>query len=289
MVRNSLPARALSLAAVCVLLAACCLATQTATAQDSLESKVYEFKGKVIATREAEIAARVDGRLAKINFATGQIVKKGDLLFEFDVKFRQLALDAARAQQKVMEAQLQLADVKLKNAEALQARNVSSEMQVLEAQAQQGIAAANVDAAKANVGIAQLQLDQTKLFAPIDGMISQSFVREGAYLTLEALDQNRLAVIIQLDPIKVVGEVPFDAYAERREMFDIRKTGGEMLEYTLVLPNGEKYPHTGRLVEGTGEFDPPTQAMAVAVEFENPEFLLRPGLTVTLQSSVRRR
>jgi RND family efflux transporter MFP subunit len=288
-VRNSFFARALNLATSCVVVAACCLATQTATAQDSLDSKVYEFKGEVIAAREAEIAARVDGRLANINFTTGQIVKKGDLLFEFDVKFRQLALDAALAQQKVMEAQLQLAVVKLKNAEALQARNVSSEIQLLEAQAQHHIAAANVDAAKANVGIAQLQLDQTKLFAPIDGMISQPFVRQGAYLTLEALDQNRLAVIIQLDPIKVVGEVPFDAYAERREMFDIRRTGGETLEYALVLPNGEKYSHTGRLVAGTGEFDPQTQAMTVAVEFKNPEFLLRPGLTVTLQSSVRRR
>ncbi|MGI0524988.1 biotin/lipoyl-binding protein [Rhizobium giardinii] len=81
-----------------------------------------------MAAREAEIAARVDGRLANINFTKGQIVKKGDLLFEFDVKFRQLTLDAAQAQQKVMEAQLQLTDVKLKNAEALQARNVSSEM-----------------------------------------------------------------------------------------------------------------------------------------------------------------
>ncbi|PTE10370.1 hypothetical protein [Mesorhizobium helmanticense] len=76
MVGNSFPARALSLAASCIFVAACCLAAQTASAQDSLESKVYKFKGKVIAAREAEIAARVDGRLAKINFTTGQIVKK---------------------------------------------------------------------------------------------------------------------------------------------------------------------------------------------------------------------
>lgn len=187
-----------------------------------------------------------------------------------------------------MEAQFQLADVKLKNAEALQVRNVSSEIQVLEAQAQRSIAAANVDAARANVGITQLQLDQTKLFAPIDGMISRPSVREGTYLTLEALAQNRLAVITQLGPIQVVGEVPFDAYAERRELFDVRKTEGETLEYILVLPNGEKYSHIGRLVAGTGEIDPQTQAMAIAVEFENPEFLLRPSLTVILQSSVRR-
>ena len=57
--------------------------------------------------------------------------------------------------------------------------------------------------------------------------------------------------------------------------------------YTLILPNGEKYPHKGRFVAGTGEFNPAAQVMAIAVEFENPGYLLRPGLNVTLKSSVR--
>jgi multidrug efflux pump subunit AcrA (membrane-fusion protein) len=135
------------------------------------------------------------------------------------------------------------------------------------------------------VQAAQLQLDEMKLFAPIDGVISEPFVREGAYLTLEALGQNRLAVIFQLNPIQVVGEIPFNDYLQRRETFDGGREASKMLEYTLVLPNGEKYSHKGRLVAGTGEFNPATQVMAIAIEFENPEFLLRPGLKVTLQSS----
>jgi multidrug efflux pump subunit AcrA (membrane-fusion protein) len=131
-----------------VLVAAICLWTQGAGAQQATAGKAHEFKGKVIAAQEAEIAARIDGRLAKINFTAGQIVKKGDLLFEFDQKFRQISLAGAQAKQKVLEAQLQLADVKLKNAQTLRTRNVSSEMQLLEAQAQRDIAAANVDEAK---------------------------------------------------------------------------------------------------------------------------------------------
>jgi RND family efflux transporter MFP subunit len=270
-----------------IFVAACCLATQAAVAQEPPASKGYEFKGKVIAAREAEVAARVDGRLAKINFTPGQIVKKGDLLFEFDVKFRQFSLEAAQAKQKIMEAQRQLADIKLKNAETLRTRNVSSEMQVLEARAQRDIAAAYADEAKTNVGSAQLQLDQMKLFAPIDGVVSPPSVREGAYLTLEAFVPNRLAVITQLNPIQVVGEVPFNTYSQRRDVFDTRQQLSETLEYTLILPNGEKYGQKGHLVASTGEFNPATQTMAIAVEFENPEFLLRPGLTVSLQSSTR--
>lgn len=267
--------------------AAICFGPQEAAAQQTTADKTHEFKGKVIAAQETEIAARIDGRLAKINFTTGQIVKKGDLLFEFDQKFRQISLAGIQARQKVLEAQLKLADVKLKNAQTLRTRNVSSEMQLLEAQAQRDIAAANVDEAKTNVQAAQLQLDQTRLFAPIDGIIGRPFILEGAYLTLEGVDKNRLAVIAKLNPIQVAGDIPFDNFLNSREIFDSRKQAGAMMEYTVILPNGDTYPHKGRLVASTGEFDPATQRMTIAVEFDNPEFLLRPGLVVTVQSSVR--
>jgi RND family efflux transporter MFP subunit len=272
-----------------LVVAVLCFGPLPGGAQQPTAANVHEFRGKVIAAQEAEIAARIDGRLAKINFTAGQIVKKGDLLFEFDQKFRQISLAGAQAKQKVLEAQLQLAEVKLKNTQTLRSRNVSSEMQLLETQAQRDIAAANVDEAKANVQAAQLQLDQTKLFAPIGGIIGRSFILEGAYLTLEALDKNRLAVITQLNPIQVVADVPFDSFLRSREMFDSRKQAGEMLEYTLVLPNGEKYPYKGRLVAGTGEFNLATQSMAIVVEFDNPEFLLRPGLAVKVLSAVSAR
>jgi hypothetical protein len=54
-----------------------------------------------------------------------------------------------------------------------------------------------------------------------------------------------------------------------------------------AAPTGDKYPHKGRLVAGTYEFDPQTQTTEVTVEFPNPDYLLRPGLDVTLQSSLR--
>lgn len=264
----------------------CCI-VGIAQAQTASAGKLNEFQGKVIAAKDAEIAARVDGRLAKINFSAGQVVKKGDLLFEFDTKFREINLAAARARLNVLEAQLRLAEVKLKNAETLRTRKVSSEMQLLEARAQREVAAASVEEANANVAAAQLQLDQTALRAPFDGMVSRASVLEGAYLTLQAMDKNRLATITQLDPIQVVADVPFDVYQQSRSMFDSRAEASGTLSYTLVLPNGVKYLHAGRLVAGSGEFDPATQSMAIVVEFQNPDFLLRPGLAVTLQSSAQ--
>jgi hypothetical protein len=111
-----------------------------------------------------------------------------------------------------------------------------------------------------------------------------------------ARDQSRMATIIQLNPIQVVGEVPFEAYLQRRELLENPANYIEshdkaipQLEFTIILSNGEKYAHTGRRVAGTAEFNAETQVMAVVVEFANPEFLLRPGLNVTLRSSMRER
>jgi RND family efflux transporter MFP subunit len=254
------------------LVAVVCLAMHQAEAQQPAEA--YEYPGTVVATRQAEVAPRIDALLEKIDFTAGQIVKKGDLLFEFSSRSKELSLAVAKARQSYAEAQLDLADVRLKNAENLRARDVSSEMQVLEAQAQRDIAAANVEVAAANVGLAEIDLSYTKLFAPIDGLIGPPFVREGAYITLEARSQNSLATIVQLDPAHVVGEVPFGTLLEQR------------MEFTLTLPNGKTYAHAGRIVASPGAFNPLTQGMAITIEFANPDLLLRPGLEVTLRSVV---
>ena len=267
-----------------LLAAVTCLATQGADAQQSASD--HEFPGTVVAAREADVAPRIDALLEKIDFAPGQTVKKGDLLFEFVSKPKELSLAIAKARQSFMQAQLRLAEVRLKNADSLRARDVSSEIELLEVQAQHDIAAANLQEADANVGLAEIDLGYTKLLAPIDGVIGPSSVREGAYIELEARVQSTLATIVQLDPITVVGEVPIATFLQRQKGSGGTKQGVDGTEFTLTLPNGETYAHTGRMVGGTGTLNPATQNMAIAIEFSNPDFLLRPGLKVTLRSAV---
>ena len=221
---------------ICV--AASCLLIQAAGAQQPDANEAHEFKGKLVAAREAEVAPRLDAVLSKIDFTTGQMVKEGDLLFEFESKSKELALAEAQAKQKVIEAKLSFRDVQLKNTQTLRTRNVSSQMQLLEAQGRRDIEAANAEEAAANVQLAELAVNQMKLFAPISGLISRPFVREGAYITVGAPDQRRLATIDQLDPIQVVGEVPFDTYLQQRKTFGSREEGRENIEFTLILPNG---------------------------------------------------
>src|SRR5262245_38052659 len=248
---------------------------------------ILEYQGTVSAAREAEVAPRLDGLLSKINFKAGQLVQKGDLLFEFASKDKELSLTLAQATLKQIEAQLRLAEVSLKNAQTLRTRKVASQMRLLEAEAQRDVMAGKVEEAKANVQLAELVLQQTKLYAPITGIISRPQIKEGAYITKEARDQSRLATIVELDPIQVVGRAPAAMYFQRGTTLKSLEQASTEREFELVLPTGDKYPHRGRLVAGAYQFEPSTQTTEITVEFPNPDYLLRPGLTVTLQSLVR--
>src|SRR5262245_11903378 len=190
------------------ILAVAWLAIPPASAQQQTGLDTHEYKATVVAALEGEVAPRVDGLLVNINFTAGQFVKKGDLLFEFGTRGQELALALAQATLKQAEAQLRLTEVKVSNAQTLRARNVNSQMQLLESEAQRDIAAAKVAEARANTQLAEDQLSQMKPYAPSSGVISRPFIREGAYITKEARDQTRLATIVQFDPIQVTGQVP---------------------------------------------------------------------------------
>jgi RND family efflux transporter MFP subunit len=264
-----------------------CLMIQSVSAQQPPAPEVLEYKGTAAAAREAEVAPRLDGLLLKINFTAGQLVKEGDLLFEFGTTDKELSVALAQALLKQAEAQLRLAEVNLRNKQTLRTRNVASEMQYLEAEAERDMAAGKADEARANAQLAEIALQQMKLYAPISGIISRPWVNEGTYITKEARDQSRLATIVQLDPIHVVGRAPALMYFQRGQILKSLEEAAEQREFGLVLPTGDRYPYKGRLVAGAYEFDPATQTTEVTVEFPNPNYLLRPGLSVTLQSSMR--
>jgi membrane fusion protein (multidrug efflux system) len=114
--------------------------------------------------------------------------------------------------------------------------------------------------------LADLAVQQTKLYAPISGIISRPLIKEGTYITKEARDQSRLATIVQLDPIYVVGRAPALVYFQRGEIIKTLEQAAAGREFGLVLPTGDKYPYKGRLVAGAYEFDPATQTTEVTVE-----------------------
>lgn len=272
---------------IALVVAAAGVCAHPAAAQPQETPSVLEYGGTVVAARETEIAPRFDGLLAKIHFAPGQFVNEGDLLFEFEPAEKELLLDVDRARRQRAETLLRLNELNLRNKQTLREKDVASQQQLLIAEGDRDVAAADAAEARTKERMAELTLREMKLYAPNTGIIGRPLVREGAYLTKTARDQSSMVVITQLDPIQVVGRVPFDVYLQRREILKTDEQAVERLEFELILPNGDRFAHVGHLVSGGFEFDRTTQTIAIAVEFPNPMYLLRPGLVVTLRSSVR--
>jgi membrane fusion protein (multidrug efflux system) len=256
-----------------------------ARAQHGPEHKdaVIETTGTVVSARTVDISPRFDGLLAKIHFTPGQFVEKGALLFEFDPAWYQLCLEKDRAKLKRAEAQLRLAEVLLDNKRRLRVHSVSSEMQVKEAEAARDIAAADAAEARSALELAEATVHDMKLYAPISGIISRSYVSEGTFITKMARQQSSLAQIAQQDPVSVVSRVPVATAVPAGQALWSGQPSKEGPEVSLLLPNGSRFPHAGRITGGGYELVPGTQAAEIIFEFPNPLDLLRPGQTVTLQ------
>jgi len=262
----------------------------TALAQTSTESgkEVREFHGTIVPARTAEISPRYNGLLSKIYFLPGQFVEEGNLLFEFLTNDQEFAVEIDQSKLQRAEADLSTAELTLKNKQGLHAKKKISETETLQAEASRDIAAANVVEARLTVQLSKSVLKNMKLYAPISGIISRSFVNEGAFITKEAREQSGMAQITQLNPIRVVYQIPFDVYVQSVELLKTTKQANQQFDVSLILPNGDKFPHMGRIVSGGYEFNRETQMIDILAEFPNPTYLLRPGLNVTVQTKVRR-
>jgi RND family efflux transporter MFP subunit len=263
------------------------------TQSNDVGASLQSFKGIVAPARSYDIAPPFDGQVIKIHFVPGQFVEKGALLFTMDTTKEELELERDQAALLRAEAQLRIAELVFKNNAELREKNVVSERQYRELEAQRDIAAASAAQARVQVKADEVKIKELKRYAPFAGIMSRPTVAEGAHLIREARENTGMATITELDPIQVKTWVPYEVYVDHLQLL---KLGGETLdrreamnriEVFLTLPNGERYPHVGKIAGGGYEFDPKTQVMEVMVEFPNPGLLLRPGLAVTLQGRVK--
>ena len=265
-----------------------CAISITPTEAQTLDQQARDpivYSGIVRAGREAVITPHIDGLLKTIHFTPNQMVKKGDLLFEFLTTESEINLEMDRSRLRQAEASLRLTEVVLANKKRLQQNNVSSKFELQQAQANYDIAAAKVAEAKAAAHKSDWIVKELKLVAPFDGMMSTAFHPEGIFLKRDR--RSQLARIVQLDPVRVSAEAPFEFYYQRRLITKTDEATIKAIELSLILPNGIRYPHKGRLVSGGFMFDETTQKIRVLAEFPNPDLLLRPGLKVKLESRLK--
>lgn len=229
-----------------------------------------DLPGRLEAYRTAEVRARVDGIVEKRLFQEGSDVKVGDTLYRIDARTYQTAYDSAAANVEV--ARKTLARYK----PLLEAKAVS--------QQDYDLAEAQLKQAEAALAKAQLDLDNTKVPAPISGRIGRALVTEGALVGHG--DATQLATIEQVDPIYVNFTEPgADVLRLRKEIDAGKLKPSASTKVELVLGDGSIYPQPGKLFFSDLAVDPSTGSVSLRAEFPNPKHELLPGMFVMVRFS----
>lgn len=242
--------------------------------------------GRTAASAVAEIRPQVAGIIERRVFEEGSEVNAGDLLYQIDPRSYQAAFDSAEADLARAEASVPSAEAKEKRFEELAKVKGVSAQDLEDAHAALAEAKAGVAAAKAEVETARINLDYTKVAAPIGGLIGKSSVTQGALVT--ASQASALATIRQLDPIYVdLTESSVNLLKVRRRMGSGGPPGGGVkAPVDLILEDGTTYAHPGTIEFTEANVDEATGSLTLRASFPNPDHLLLPGsfvrATVTL-------
>ena len=253
-----------------------------------VEQKDVPIYGEWIGTLDgftnADVRAEVTGYLQRQGYQEGSFVKKGQLLFEIDPRPFQAALDQA-------EGQLAQAKAALANAQAVQGRteldvNRYAPLAKEQAASQQDLdnAVQNNMAAKAT---ARINLEFTRLVAPIDGIAGQAQLQVGALVNPNS---GPVTAVSTVDPIKVYFTVSEREYLDWNRRFPTdatREAANRRVRLELILADGSTYGHEGTIYFADRQVNQGTGAIRIAGLFSNPGNILRPGGYGKVRAAVR--
>jgi RND family efflux transporter MFP subunit len=236
-----------------------------------------EFTGRTAAVKLVNVTPRVSGYIVDIPFKEGDIVHKGDLLFQIDPRPYQHACEQALGQLQQAQANKQLQDVTFARQQRLRETGVIAKEDYDTALSNKGQAAAQVISAQAALNSAQLNLEFTHVTSPIDGRVSRQLVNIG---NLVQADSTQLTTIVSIDPIYAYFSM--DELAALRYQRLIREgklassQDGKVAVY-LQLQDETEFPHEGTIDFSDNSFDSSTGTLLVRGSFPNTDGFLTPG------------
>lgn len=241
-----------------------------------------ELPGRIEASRVAQVRARAAGILQERLFREGSDVKAGQLLFRIDQAPYAAAAQSARASLAKAEANLAQARAQVDRYRPLVSANAISRQDFVNAEAAQKQAQADVEAGKAAVRAAEINLGYASVTSPISGRIGRALVTEGALVGQG--EATALAVVQQIDPVYVnFTQSANEAFQLRRalEAGQLRRAnGGSAASVDILLSDGTTHSHPGRLLFTDLSVDASTGQVTLRAEVPNPKGDLLPGLYV---------
>lgn len=241
-----------------------------------------ELPGRTQAFRLAEVRPQVSGIIKKRLFVEGAEIKAGSQLYQIDDASYRAALGTAEAELARASANLAAAKAREARYKNLMSSKAISQQDYDDALAALGQADANRAAGKAAVDAANINLQYTRVLAPISGVIGKSAVTEGALVS--AGQAQVLATIQQLDPIYVdVSQSADQMLALRRQMMKGTLSTEKTAKVKLLLSDGSVYNHEGSLQFAEVGVSESTGTIVLRALFANPDRLLLPGMFVRTQ------
>jgi membrane fusion protein, multidrug efflux system len=223
----------------------------------------------------AQITPRVQGYLLQQDYRDGFFVKKGQLLYQVDPHAFEVAIAQAKAQVAEAVANLSNADTNVARDRPLAAQSAIPQKQLDTDIATQAASQAQLDAAKAQLAQAQLNLSWTKVYSPIDGIAGISSAQIGNLVGTTTV----MTTVSQVNPIWAYFNISEADYLSRAEMFYQLISGKRVASPVLdfIQADGTTYPKKGKIVLVNREVTSQTGTIQLVAEFPNPDAILRPG------------
>ncbi len=246
----------------------------TVTARDTPLD--FELVAQLRGFEDVEIRARVEGYLESIAYKEGSTVKKGARLFTIDNQQYIAALAQAQATLASAQNQFDKADLDVKRFTPLAAERAVSQAELDNAVSARKSGAAQIEAGKANLEKARLNLSYTKISSPIEGLAGKAEHKVGDLVGKG--DPTLLTTVSSVDPIRVSVAIPEADYLRFTRSVETGQAKASQAKPILILSDGTQHPYPGRLLFVDRAVDPTTGTLRVDLAFPNPQKTLRPGL-----------
>lgn len=235
----------------------------------------YSYFGRVEAAERVQIRARIEGYLGPLAFKQGSFVTKGDSLFEIEKDVYAAEVALAKANLANSRAVAKLAKVELERSKELRGRNVVSQAKLDEVGAKYEEALADVEASKAALKLAEINLGYTEIKAPISGRIGKAAETEGS---LVGPSSDPLALLVSQDPMQVAWPVPDQHFTHLTS----EGQGADSVVVKLRLADGTMYTQPGKIIYSEPSANRSTNTVTVRAEFSNSKYRLVDQMLVTV-------
>jgi RND family efflux transporter MFP subunit len=226
-----------------------------------------EFTGRTEPVDSVEIRPRTSGYIQEVHFQSGQLVKKGDVLFVIDPRWNQATFDQRKAEYDEARSEAERTDKLLAN------NAISAE--------EAGARKSRAEVAKAAFDSAKLDLEYTEVKAPIDGRVSRALLTEGNYVSGNAGSASLLTTVVSVNPVYVYADIDEDTLLKFNELVYSKKLGntdGGKIPVELQLADESEFPHRGFIESFDNRLDPNTGSILLRAVFPNDDGRIVPGL-----------